>query len=138
MATAFTHIALHVADLDACMDFYTDYCAMSLVHDRLDAGKRIVWLAEPGRADDFIIVLIPGGKKRQQKDDDFTHFGFALPSRAAVDAIARRAGEAGILAWPTRDEAAPVGYYCGLRDPDGNLVEFSFDQPIRTAAGSIS
>jgi catechol 2,3-dioxygenase-like lactoylglutathione lyase family enzyme len=133
MAVTLTHIALHVSDLDACIDFYSDYCGMKLAHDRIDRGKRIVWLAEPGRENEFIIVLIPGGPGRHQADNDFSHFGFALPSRAAVDAIAERARGDGIIAWETRDEAPPVGYYCGVRDPDGNFVEFSFDQPIGKA-----
>ncbi len=61
---ALTHIALHVRDLDACIAFYQDYCGLSLVHDRQDDSGRVVWLAEPERAEDFIIVLIPGGPGR--------------------------------------------------------------------------
>lgn len=130
MSTAFTHLALHVQDLERCIDFYVDYCGMALVHDRLDQGRRIVWLAAPGMEDQFIIVLIPGGPRRDQAENDFSHLGFALASREDVDAIAERARAAGILAWATRDEPFPVGYYCGVRDPDGNFVEFSYGQPL--------
>ena len=127
-----THLALHVADLDACIAFYRDYCGMQLCHDRVDKGKRVVWLAEPGKEQQFIVVLIPGGPARAQPLTDFSHFGFALPDRASVNAIAERARADGILVWEPRDEPPPVGYYCGVRDPDGNFVEFSFDQPIGT------
>jgi len=36
--------------------------------------------------------------------------------------------------WPPRDEPFPVGYYCGLRDPNGNYVEFSYGQPLGPGA----
>ncbi|WP_422368784.1 VOC family protein [Pelagibius sp.] len=139
MTPSLTHLALHVRDLDACIAFYRDYCGMKTVHERDDGdpdgdGFRVVWLAEPGREKDFIIVLLPGGPGRDQAEGDFSHFGFALESRAAVDAIAARAERAGCLAWAPRQEPYPVGYYCGLKDPDGNFVEFSYGQPLGPGA----
>ncbi|MFQ5775905.1 MAG: VOC family protein [Kiloniellaceae bacterium] len=134
MTPTFTHLALHVRDLDACIAFYRDFCAMTVVHEREDGGTRVVWLAEPGREREFIFVLLPGGPGRDQAERDFSHFGFALDSRAAVDALAARAREAGRLAWPPREEPYPVGYYCGVRDPDGNFVEFSYGQPLGPGA----
>ena len=56
--------------------------------------------------------------------------GFALESRADVERIAAMAAADGCLIWPPRDEPYPVGYYCGLRDPAGNYVEFSYGQPL--------
>ena len=50
MPPVLTHIALHVRDLDACIQFYETYSGMRIVHDRISGGKRIVWLAERGRA----------------------------------------------------------------------------------------
>ncbi len=134
MTPAFTHLALHVRDLEATVGFYQDYCAMKVVHRRSRDGFTVVWLAEPGREQDFIIVVMPGGPGRDQTDQDFSHFGFALPSKAAVDAIAAKARAAGCLAWEPRQEPYPVGYYCGLRDPDGNFVEFSYGQPLGPGA----
>jgi len=127
MAASFTHIALHVRDLEACVAFYRRFCGLEPVHQRDDDGTRVVWLAQPGRATEFIFVLIPGGPGRDQADSDYSHFGFALDSRAA-----------GCLAWPPREEPYPVGYYCGLRDPDGNFVEFSYGQPLGPGAAPIS
>ncbi len=94
----------------------------------------MVWLAEPGRERDFIFVLIGGGPGRDQGAGDFSHIGFAVDSRAAVDAVADRAREAGCLMWEPRDEPYPVGYYCGVRDPDGTCVEFSHGQPLGPGA----
>ncbi len=70
-----------------------------------------------------------------QAEGDFSHLGFAMESRDAVDAVASRARDAGLLAWPPRDEPYPVGYYCGIRAPDGNVVEVSYDQPLGPGAG---
>jgi catechol 2,3-dioxygenase-like lactoylglutathione lyase family enzyme len=136
MSPAFTHLALHVRDLDACLRFYQTYAQMRLTHDRVSGGKRIVWLAEPGKETEFIVVLIPGGPGRNQDSGDFSHLGFALESKEAVDAIAVKARADGILEWEPRQEPYPVGYYCGIRDPDGNFVEFSFGQPLGPGAAA--
>ena len=129
-----THLALHVADLDACIDFYRSFCNMAVIHQRGGGDQRIVWLAEPGRETDFVLVVMNGGRDLELPDDDYRHFGFAVGSRAEVDAIAQRASERGCLVWPPRDEPFPVGYYCGLRDPNGNYVEFSYGQPLGPGA----
>jgi catechol 2,3-dioxygenase-like lactoylglutathione lyase family enzyme len=134
-----THVALHVRDLDACIGFYADYCEMQVVHERGDpAGAgRVVWLAEPGRKAEFIFVLIAGGRDSRLPDGDFSHLGFAVDSRERVDAIAARAERAECLLWPAREEPYPVGYYCGVRDPDGNQVEFSYGQPLGPGAEGV-
>jgi catechol 2,3-dioxygenase-like lactoylglutathione lyase family enzyme len=129
-----THLALHVRDLGAMVDFYRKHCAMVPVHEREDGGSRVIWLAEPGRGGDFILVLIPGGPGRDQADGDYSHLGFAVASKAAVDAVAAEAEAEGCLVWAPREEPYPVGYYCGLRDPDGNFVEFSYGQPLGPGA----
>ena len=130
MRSQLTHLALQVANLDRCVGFYKDFCSMRVVHDRSRETRRVVWLASPDREDDFVIVLLPGGSGRTQSTDDFSHLGFALDSREAVDVIAEKAGKQGILVWEPKQEPYPVGYYCGVRDPDGNFVEFSYGQPL--------
>ena len=136
MTPTLTHIALHVRDLAASTAFYRDWCALDLVHERADEG--VVWLAEPGRARDFVLVLIGGGPERSRIEGDYGHLGFALADRTAVDVAAARAREAGLLAWGPYDEPWPTGYYCGLSDPDGNLVEFSYGQPLGPGAEGSS
>ena len=136
MRPMLTHLAFHVRDLDASMAFYRAYCGMQLVHERVTDGRRVVWLAEPGREHEFIFVLVPGGQGKPPAATDYSHLGFALESRAAVDAIADRARGAGSLVWEPRQEPYPVGYYCGISDPDGNMVEFSYGQPLGPGAQS--
>jgi len=137
MHPTLTHLALHVPDLDACVAFYQRFCGMQVFHERLAKGSRIVWMAEPGREQEFIFVLMPGGHQRNLATDDYSHFGFALESRGQVDDIAAEAQAAGCLIWPPREEPYPVGYYCGLRDPAGNYVEFSHGQPLGPGAEAM-
>lgn len=129
-----THIALHVSDLDACIQFYQAFCEMTVVHLRHAGSQRIAWLAEPGRETDFIFVMMEGGEDLHLPASDYRHFGFAVNSRDAVDEVAARANHLGCLVWPAREEPFPVGYYCGLRDPNGNYVEFSYGQPLGPGA----
>ena len=130
MAPTMTHLAMHVKDLSACIDFYERYWAMYIAHDRDTDGHRVVWLAEKGREREFILVLMPGGPGRDQQTNDYSHLGVALESREAVVALAEKARAHGMLVWEPVDEPYPVGYYCEVRDPDGIFVEFSDGQPL--------
>lgn len=125
-----THLAIHVTDIDACVEFYQRYCGMEICHQRQSNSQQIIWMAEPGRESDFIFVVMSGGCDLQLSGNDYRHFGFAVESKAAVDNLAELARERGDLVWEPRDEPYPVGYYCGLRDPNGNFVEFSYGQPL--------
>lgn len=134
MQPTLTHIAMHVQDLDASIAFYRRFCGMDIVHQRVSDDFRVVWLAEPGREREFIFVLLPKGPGRNQAEGDFSHLGFAVESRERVDALAEEARLAGCLLWEPREEPYPVGYYCGLVDPDGYFVEFSYGQPLGPGA----
>jgi catechol 2,3-dioxygenase-like lactoylglutathione lyase family enzyme len=137
MSPTLTHIALQVPDLQRCIAFYQDFCGMHVFHERPGKGSRIVWMAEPGKEQQFILVMMPGGVERQLSPTDYGHFGFAVDSRDAVERIAEQAQAAGCLIWPPRDEPFPVGYYCGVRDPAGNAVEFSYGQPLGPGAQAL-
>lgn len=138
MQATLTHLALHVHNLEACIDFYRAYCGMHIIHERLAGEQRVVWMAEPGREQQFIFVLISRGPVRQPMAGDYRHFGFALPSQAAVDAIAAQGRAAQVLIWEPRQEPYPVGYYCALQDPDGNTVEFSYGQPLGPGSNMVN
>ena len=130
MTPAFTHCAMHVTDLDKSIGFYQRYCGMTIVKEHGEGDKRVVWLASPGAEQSFVLVLLCGGPKRDQDVDDMTHYGFGVPTRADVDRIAAQAKEDGLLHWEPRDYAPPTGYLCGVKDPTGYIVEFSYGQPL--------
>lgn len=134
MTPVLTHIALHVRDIDAMQDFYEKLCGMTVVHERNDNGQRVIWMAEPGREKEFVFVMMTGGNRDKQDARDYSHLGFACASREEVDRIAKNAEAMGNLFWPPTEEPYPVGYYCGVRDPDGALVEFSYGQPLGPGA----
>jgi catechol 2,3-dioxygenase-like lactoylglutathione lyase family enzyme len=138
MKPQLTHIALHVVDLDACIAFYQNFCQLKIIRRRNSLNKQVVWLAEFGREQDFVLVLMQGGRAQAQFDENFSHLGFALANKQQVDDLANKAKQQHILIWPPRQEDFPVGYYCGLVDPNGNFVEFSYGQPLGPGAKSLA
>jgi catechol 2,3-dioxygenase-like lactoylglutathione lyase family enzyme len=125
-----THVALFVHDIDRCIDFYGRFAGLRVVHDRVDDGVRVVWLSEQERDPEFVIVAIHLPPGKVTVPPHMAHFGYDLPSRAAVDEMAARGQAEGLLVQGPTDAGRIVGYLCMLRDPDGNLVEFSYGQPI--------
>ena len=96
--------ALHVRDLDQSIAFYEGYCGLGIVKEHGQGAARTVWMAH--RNDDrarFVLVLLGGGPDRAQGKDDMTHYGFAVPSRADVDAIAERGRREGRLFWEPQE-----------------------------------
>jgi catechol 2,3-dioxygenase-like lactoylglutathione lyase family enzyme len=124
-----THIALQVKDVERTIAFYQRYCALRVVQDRTDEF-RVVWLGWGEDPPRFALVLLAKSYDANSQPP-FQHIGLAVDSRAEVDAIAARASADGLdVIWPPRDGGPIVGYFCGLQDPDGNIVEFSFGQRL--------
>jgi len=125
-----THIALFARALDEAVAFYRTYAALDEVHRRLDGGVSVVWLAEQGRETEFVIVLIGVDHAEPAVPAPLAHIGYSVGSRSEVDRLALQARNDGILIEGPRDAGSIVGYYCIVRDPDGNLVEFSHGQAL--------
>ncbi len=133
-----THIALRVSDIDATIDWYREYTSLDLLDKRQDDDGYGAWLGHKDSGEfPFVLVLAqffegrdPFAPAPLAKLAPFNHFGIELPTKADVDDIAARAEAAGCLAMPARTMPDPIGYICMLEDPDGNLVEFSFDQGV--------
>jgi len=70
-----------------------------------------------------------GRPGHDQPREDLSHFGFALGSRAEVDAMpnvaARRPPRLGAKAF-----SLSGGISLRLKDPDGYVIEFSYGQPL--------
>ena len=67
----------------------------------------------------------------------FAHIGIEMPSKEMVDEIAARGEQAGCLTWPPTQMPDPIGYICALTDPDGNVIEFSYDQGVYEKAQEV-
>ncbi|TDJ72995.1 MAG: VOC family protein [Proteobacteria bacterium] len=129
MSPRMTHICLHVKELNVCIQFYRKFCSMDVIHERTNGGEGSVYMSEVGRQTEIVFQFMSGGENLALADDDNRHFGFAVESKQAVDDIANRAREDGILFWEP-DEYIPGAYICAVKDPNGNCVEFSYGHPM--------
>lgn len=136
-APRLTHVALPVENLDRSVDFYTGIAPLVEVHRHTVPDNGVTaWLSNEGQVvDPFVIVLTMTFAKQVKQPilTPFAHLGFEVPSRADVDRIAALGAERGCLHWAAVDMPNPIlGYLCALLDPDGNVVEFSFNQRVFT------
>ena len=130
-----THIALPCTDIDATIAWYEAFTPLRLLDKREDADGQGAWLGHPDMGDKpFILVLVSffrdQAKGPQPTMAPFAHLGIELTSKEEVDATAAKGDELGCLMWPPQWMPPPIGYICALTDPDGNVVEFSFDQGV--------
>ena len=133
-----THIALRVKDMDATIEWYREFTPLELIDRREDDVGYGAWLGMPGETDNpFILVLAQFFEGRDPFANaplatlaPFAHLGMELPAKEDVDAVAARAADAGCLAMPATMMPPPIGYITMLSDPDGNMVEFSWDQGV--------
>lgn len=130
MKPVLTHLALGVQNLERTIDFYRRHARMHVVHDRHDGAMRVVWLSDRAERPEFVLVLFEVHATPPVAPSTLIHLGFAVESRADVDAAADAGRRDGILVHPPTDAGPVVGYFCIVRDPDGNQVEFSHGQPI--------
>ena len=133
-----THVALRVGDIDATIEWYTTMTPFELIDKRQDDMGFGAWLGMPGETNNpFILVVAqffegcdPFADAPKEVLAPFAHLGMELPSKEAVDEIAARGEAAGCLAMPARMMPAPIGYSCMVNEPDGNTIEFSWDQGV--------
>jgi catechol 2,3-dioxygenase-like lactoylglutathione lyase family enzyme len=126
-----THVATRSRDVAKSVEFYARFVGLHIVHDRTDeTGVRVVWLSEEPHDPHFVLVIIGIPHEEYGERSLAEHFGYDLPSREAVDEIAARGAAEGLLLQGPVYAGPIVGYFCMLRDPDGNIVEFSHGQPI--------
>jgi catechol 2,3-dioxygenase-like lactoylglutathione lyase family enzyme len=122
------HIAMLTADPERAAQFYTEWAGMRVIHQRQDPGSshRVSWVRLAHDQSGLIIVLVESDERVAKGRMD--HFGFHVSSRADVDEIAGWARDAGILVDEPQYAGPVVGYFCTIKDPDGNLLEFSCEQ----------
>ena len=84
----------------------TEPCWGVVVRRRAPGGPRVFWGGPPPDERNFIVKIMPGGQPANLASDDYSHFGFALSSRAAADDLARRAEV--LAAWSGRRATDPI------------------------------
>jgi len=137
-----THVAIPVSDLDRAIEFYTTLTPLVVVARNEDENGRGAWLSNDKQVEDpFVLVIaefLPEVARRFGQEPGqphptlapFAHIGIEMPTRDDVDRIADKAREMGMLEWEPRDMAAHIGYICAVKDPDGNVIEFSHNQKV--------
>jgi catechol 2,3-dioxygenase-like lactoylglutathione lyase family enzyme len=143
--TTWTHIALAVKDIDASIAWYERFTHLRLLARDEDEDGKNAWLADP--ADDghpFVLVLgqfyeghDPFAPTPHAPMGPFAHIGIEAPTREAVDQIAAQAKAQGSLAFGPKQMPKRIGYVCFIKDPDGNTVEYSFDQGVFETARRV-
>jgi catechol 2,3-dioxygenase-like lactoylglutathione lyase family enzyme len=143
--STWTHIALCVKDIDATIAWYQRFTHLSLLSKGEDKDGKNAWLGDKSQVDSpFVLVLSqfyeghdPFAPAPHHPMGPFAHIGIELPTREAVDEVAGRAKEAGCLGLGPIQLPKQIGYVCFIKDPDGNTVEFSFDQGVYEKAREV-
>ena len=131
------HIGLTVHDIDASARFYRDYAGMNIIHERVSNGVAVKWAQMPDQKN-FMIVMIENRDFKAEGKHSFDHFGIHAKSREQVDAVSEKAKKEGCLVIAAYDGGPILGYLCEVRDPDGNVLEFAYDQAKTEKANELS
>ena len=140
-----THIALHVRDVDRAIAWYEEFTHLRVLMREEDEDGYSVWLGDETEVDHpFILVLgqffeghDPFAPAEHPALGPFAHIGIEVPSRQMIDDTAAKAREADCLVLGPVQMPKRIGYICFLRDPEGNMIEFSYDQGVYEKAREI-
>ena len=134
-----THIALPVSDVDATVAWYEKHTHLRKLAGREDDDGKNAWLADPDERERAFVLVVgqfyegkdPFAPQKHHPMGPFAHIGIEMPTKEAVDAVAALGKETDCLALgPMQFPKPDVGYICFLKDPDGNTIEFSYDQGV--------
>ena len=140
-----THLAFKVKDIDASIAWYEKYTHLELLARNEDEFGFGAWLGDRSQADSpFLLVIAhflegkdPFAPSEHPALGPFGHIGIEVTSHDEIDRLAAAAKEDGCLALGPVQMPAPVGYICFLKDPDGNTIEFSYDQGVYETAKKV-
>jgi lactoylglutathione lyase len=122
------HLALECRDISKTIYFYQRYAEMEVIHDRSERGVRVTWIRNRHDRNGLILVLIQNPEAPKNKKGAMNHLGFHVATGPKIDLISKMADSDNCLVEPAKNGGEILGYLCIVRDPDGNLVEFSYGQ----------
>ena len=136
--STWTHIALCVKDIDKSIEWYERFTHLKLLQRGQDKDGKNAWLGDPTKADSpFVLVLgqffeghDPFAPAPHLPMGPFAHIGIELPTKEGGDEVAARAKAEGCLGLGPVQLPKQIGYVCFVKDPDGNTIEFSYDQGV--------
>lgn len=137
-----THIALPATDIDATIAWYEKFTPLRLLDKREDSDGFGAWLGDPDMGDKpFILVLVSFTRDKDKGPQPilapFAHIGIELPTEDGVREVAEMGRADGCLVWEPQWMPDPIGFICACTDPDGNMVEFSYNQGVYEKAQEV-
>ncbi len=117
------HIVLRVGDLEASDRFYRGVLGLNRVGER---GRMWFYSAGAHHHDLGLVEMRRSGREPASQSSLF-HLCFDVPDEAALARLHRRCVEAGVPVLGSVDHNIARSFY--VRDPDGNVVELTFDLP---------
>lgn len=141
-----THIALCVKDIDASIAWYERFTHLRLLSRGEDKDGKNAWLGDSNASVESPFVLVigqffaghdPFAPATHHPMGPFAHIGIEAPTKAEVDDIAAKAKAEGCLALGPVQMPKQIGYVCFIKDPDGNTVEYSYDQGVYEKARDV-
>lgn len=123
------HILFKVKDADLSIHFYSEYLGMGAVSDQRDGdGKRWVWMrfSENPYAPLFVFTEETHLKSVPGAQAVLPTLSFRLTDLKPVEEISAKAKKDNCLVEPAGYGGHIRGYFCVVSDPDGNLLEFSY------------
>ena len=123
-------------DIDKTIDWYERFTPLELLDRRDDADGYGAWLGHP-RSGRQAVHPRAGQLPPRPGQGPAADHGAVRPHRHRGHRAAPRStrsprGARPRAAWPGRRRRCPppIGYICALTDPDGNMIEFSYDQGV--------
>jgi lactoylglutathione lyase len=140
-----THIAFAVKDIEKTIDWYLRFTHLTLLQRSQDEDGMNAWIGDASNVQSPFVLVVgqffdghdPFAPAVHPPMGPFAHIGIELPSKEAIDEIAERAKAEGCLAFGPRLMPKQIGYICFVKDPDGNTIEFSYDQGVYEKAREV-
>lgn len=140
-----THIALAVKDIDKTIAWYERFTHLTLLARGEDEDGKNAWIGDASAAKSPFVLVVgqfyeghdPFAPAPHPPMGPFAHIGIELPTKKMVDEISALAKAEGCLAFGPMQMPKQIGYICFVKDPDGNTVEFSFDQGVYEKAREV-
>lgn len=121
--TGLNHITIRVNRIDASKEFYGDILGFEIVRTM---GQSMA-VYDIGGGDTMVIVEAETSYDPTSRDFRVDHFGFYVDSAKKIDELATyfRDKEVTIMSGPANRKK---GRFLFISDPDGNMIEFMFEE----------
>lgn len=117
------HITIRVNRIDASKEFYGDILGFEVIRTM---GQSMA-VYDIGGGDTMVIVEAETSYDPTSRDFRVDHFGFYVDSPEKIDELAKyfREKEVTIMSGPANRKK---GRFLFIADPDGNMIEFMYEE----------